>query len=79
MAQAPSPSQTEGDIMFASLFVSPQPSSRARKIFQRVAFGLIALAEIAQATAAPLCTPALAFQQVGFSPIKFHTMRLAAR
>ena len=64
--------------MFASLFVSPRNSSRvsrARTILRCSAFGLIALAGIAPATAAPLCAPALAFQQVGFSPINYETMR----
>jgi len=31
--------------------------------------GVIVLADAAQATAAPPCKPALAFQQVSFSPI----------
>jgi hypothetical protein len=64
--------------MFASLFVFPQPSSRvrpARTVLWCIAFGLIALANAAPATAAPLCRPALAFQQVGFSPMDFETMR----
>jgi hypothetical protein len=64
--------------MFASLFVSPHPSSRVRRsrtIPWCIAFGLIALAGTAPATAAPLCKPALAFQEVGFSPIDFETMR----
>jgi hypothetical protein len=61
--------------MFASLFVSPQPSSRvwpARTVLQRVALGSMALAE---AMAAPSCKPALAFRQVSFSPINHETMR----
>jgi hypothetical protein len=68
----------EGDIMFASLFVSPRSSSgvwRARTILQCIAFGLISFADTAQATTALLCKPALAFQQVGFSPINFETMQ----
>jgi hypothetical protein len=61
--------------MFASLFVSPQPSSRiwpARAVLQCVALGSMALAE---AMAAPSCKPALAFRQVSFSPINHETMR----
>jgi hypothetical protein len=64
--------------MFASLFVSSQLSSRvrpARAILWCIAFGLIALAGTAPATAALLCKPALAFQEIGFSPIDFETMR----
>jgi hypothetical protein len=64
--------------MFASRLVFPRPSSRvgpACTILRCVAFGSIALAGIAPATAAPLCKPALAFQKVGFSPIDLETMR----
>ena len=64
--------------MFASLFVFPQPSSRAwraRAILWCIASGLIALADAAPTTAAPPCRPALAFQQVSFSPINYETMR----
>ena len=64
--------------MFASQLIPPQPSSRiwrARTILQCSAFGLISLAGTAQATTAPLCKPALAFQQVSFSPIDFETMQ----
>jgi hypothetical protein len=64
--------------MFASLFISPQLSSRVSRthtVILRLAFGLTAAAGITQAAAAPLCKPVLAFQQVGFSPINYETMR----
>jgi hypothetical protein len=64
--------------MFASLFAFLRSSSRVRralKAFWCLASGLIALAGAAQATAAPLCKPALAFRQVSFSPINYETMQ----
>jgi len=64
--------------MFASLFASlqcPPRVWRALTILPCIALGVIVLADAAQATAAPPCKPALAFQQVSFSPINFETMQ----
>ena len=56
--------------MFASLFVFP----RSRAILSFTTIGLFALACAAQATAASVCKPHLAFGQVNFSPINYETM-----